>query len=234
MDLTTDGESLASNVYIVIPAYNEEDSIGDVVSSLRGAWRNIVVIDDGSADMTAARARAAGAIVLRHPINRGQGAALQTGITWSLARGASCIVTFDSDGQHLASDIDRLLAPILSGEADVVLGSRFLGSTEGMPLVRKMILRMAIVFTRLTTGLPVTDAHNGLRAFRRSAADRLHIRLDRMAHASEILDQIRAQGMRMKEAPVHIRYTSYSRQKGQSSAAAVRILLDYLIGRWFR
>ncbi|HEX6099043.1 MAG TPA: glycosyltransferase family 2 protein [Thermoanaerobaculia bacterium] len=226
-------------IWVVVPAYNEGRVLGGVVEELVARGHRVVVVDDGSTDDTPAAARRAGAVVLRHAVNRGQGAALQTGIAYALRRGAEHIVTFDSDGQHAAEDVDALVAPLRAGRADVVLGSRFIGTpsvkhSEGMPGGRKAILALAVVFTRVASGARVTDTHNGLRAFTRAAAAKLDIRLDRMAHASEILDQIVRHGLRFEEVPVHVRYTEYSRRKGQSSFAALRILADYVVGRWMR
>lgn len=221
-------------IHVVIPAYNEAEAVGAVVAELVARGHRTVVVDDGSRDGTADAARRNGAVVLRHAVNRGQGAALQTGIAYALRRGADVIVTFDSDGQHAAEDVDALVAPLLAGRADVVLGSRFRGSTEGMTGVRRIILRCAVLFTRYASGARVTDTHNGLRAFTRASAAKLDIRLDRMAHASEILDQIVQHRLRYEEVPVHVRYTAYSRRKGQTSLAALRILADYVLGRWMR
>ena len=221
-------------IHVVIPAYNEAEAVGPVVAALVARGHRAIVVDDGSRDGTADAARRNGAVVLRHAVNRGQGAALQTGIAYALRRGAELIVTFDSDGQHAAEDVDALVAPLLGGRADVVLGSRFRGSTEGMTGVRRIVLRSAVLFTRYASGARVTDTHNGLRAFTRAAAAKLDIRLDRMAHASEILDQIVQHRLRYEEVPVHVRYTAYSRRKGQTSLAALRILADYVLGRWMR
>ena len=217
-----------------MPAFNEREAIGPVVAELLTRSHRVVVVDDGSRDDTGRVARNHGAIVLRHALNRGQGAALQTGIAYALVRGAEHVVTFDSDGQHSPDDVDTLLAPLLAGRADVALGSRFIGTTEGMPPLRRVILGAAVVFTRLASGARVSDTHNGLRAFTRAAAAKLDIRLDRMAHASEILDQIVRHELRYEEVPVHVRYTEYSRRKGQSSLSALRILADYVLGRWMR
>jgi polyprenyl-phospho-N-acetylgalactosaminyl synthase len=222
------------DVWVVIPAFNEGAAIGSVIAGLRAYASNIVVVDDGSIDGTAGAAHEAGAIVLRHVINRGQGAALQTGIEYALRRGASAIVTFDSDGQHSPADVPTLVAPLRDGRADIVLGSRFLGSTESMPRLRRIVLHLAVLFTRMVSGLRVTDAHNGLRAFSRGAASMVHIQLDRMAHASELMDQIRRSGLVYTEVPVHVRYTEYSRQKGQRGVHAVRIAFDYFIGKFVR
>lgn len=222
------------DLWIVVPAYNEEGKIGEVVGELKRLYPNIVVVDDGSADETRARAREAGAVVLRHPINRGQGAALQTGLQYGLLKGAKYLVTFDADGQHPVDALPRLLSPIFSGHAEIVLGSRFLQDATGVPRPRRLVLGAAVLFTRLFSGVRLTDAHNGLRAFSREAAGMIDIQLDRMAHASEIIDQIRMSGLAFTEVPVQIHYTEYSRAKGQSASAAVRIVFDYFVGRLFR
>jgi glycosyltransferase involved in cell wall biosynthesis len=172
--------------------------------------------------------------VLRHAINRGQGAALQSGITLALARGADVVVTFDADGQHLAADIPRLVAPVLSGGADVALGSRFLEPTSDVPPLRRLVLKGAVFFTTLTTGVRLSDAHNGLRAFSRSAAQTIRIRQDRMAHASELISEIRRHRLRFEEVPITVLYTDYSRGKGQSAFGAFRVLLDLVVGKGVR
>jgi len=223
-----------SRVYVVIAAYNEARSIARVVEELRRRWPNVIVVDDGSDDDTGARAREAGAVVLTHAINRGQGAALQTGMTYSLGAGAHVVVTFDADGQHNPDDLDSMAAPVLAGEVHATLGSRFLGGEAEIPAVRRMVLRAAIVFTRITSGMALTDTHNGLRALSREVAEGIDLRLDRMAHASEILDQIGKTGLPYLEIPVHIRYTEYSMAKGQSSANAIRVAADYLVDKLLR
>ena len=167
----------------------------------------------------------------RHKTNLGQGAALHTGIEFALRKGAEYIVTFDADGQHRAQDVDRLIQPVLEGKADVALGSRFLDPShiKAIPLRRRWLLRQATLFTRLSTGLQVTDTHNGLRCFSRAAAQSIQIRHRRMAHASEILLELKRLGLRFVEVPVHITYTSYSIQKGQSIWGAFLILRDLMV-----
>ncbi|MEO6486569.1 MAG: glycosyltransferase family 2 protein [Thermoanaerobaculia bacterium] len=223
-----------SRVYIVVPAYNEASAVCDVVRELRGEFRLVVVVDDGSRDATAAEAARGGAIVLRHVLNRGQGAALQTGIEFCLIRGADIIVTFDADGQHRIEDVHRMLAALDSTGADLAIGSRFLDLQSNLPASRRLTLRIATRFMRLTSGVPLTDAHNGLRAIRRRAAQKIRITLDGMAHASELVDQIDRHGLTVTEVPVVIRYSEYSLRKGQSSLAAIRIAFDYLFKRIFR
>jgi glycosyltransferase involved in cell wall biosynthesis len=221
----------SADVWVVIPAYNEGPVISDVVRAVRTCFRNTVVVDDRSSDDTSAAALAGGAIVVRHPINLGQGAALQTGIRYALSRGAAYVVTFDGDGQHRVDDIDALLAMQKHSMADVVIGSRFLGTTENLPALRGLVLKLAVRFTRLTSGVKVTDAHNGLRLLTRHAAQQIEIRQNRMAHASEIIDQIRRLGLSIAEAPVRVVYTEYSLRKGQKLSNAFNILSDLFVAR---
>ncbi len=218
-------------IYFVIPAYNEEPCVGEVVRRVRERFPNVVVVDDGSADQTGEAARRAGATVLTHIINRGQGAALKTGIDYALICGADLIVTFDSDGQHRLEDVDRLMAPVLAGHCDVALGSRFLQDESNVPFMRRLTLKLGVLFTRFVSGIRVTDTHNGFRALSRKAAEQIQIRQDRMAHASEILDEISRLKLRFQEVPTTIVYTDYSKRKGQRSSAAFRIAWDFLIGK---
>jgi glycosyltransferase involved in cell wall biosynthesis len=223
----------APRLWIVIAAYNEGDVIGDVVRPLVTDGYDVVVVDDGSRDATAARAREAGAFTLRHAVNRGQGAALQSGVRFALAHGACILVTFDADGQHSADDVPRLVRPIIDGTADVVLGSRFLEHGAAVPFARRALLRLAVVFTGLMSGVRLTDAHNGMRALSRRAAEQLDLQLDRMAHASEIIDQVVRTGLPLVEVPVAVRYTPYSLQKGQRAGNAAGIAWDYLLNKLF-
>jgi polyprenyl-phospho-N-acetylgalactosaminyl synthase len=221
----------APTIFAILPAYREAVVIGQVIASLRPFVPRIVVVDDGSNDDTGAVARQQGAIVLRHAVNRGQGAALRTGIAYALAAGADVLVTCDADDQHDAADLPALLEPVLSGRCDVTLGSRFLARECHMPTSRRWLLRLAVLFTRIHAGLPLTDAHNGLRAFSRHAAERIRITQDRMAHASEVVSEIRRCGLRYLEVPVNVRYTAYSRSKGQTALGALRVAFDLWIGR---
>jgi glycosyltransferase involved in cell wall biosynthesis len=222
------------DVWVVIAAYQEERRLGLTLRGLCPSYPNVVVVDDGSPDRTAEVAARYPVWVLRHPINCGQGAALQTGIDFALGQGARIVVTFDADGQHAAEDIARLAAPVRRGEADVVLGSRFLGGSVGMPWTRWLVLKGGVLFTRLFSRIRVTDTHNGFRALSRRAAEQIRITQDRMAHASEILDQIRQKGLSYREEPVVIHYTEDTLAKGQSSWNALRIVGQLLLGRIVR
>ena len=212
---------------MVIAAYEEGPVIARVVSGVVAEGWSVVVVDDGSHDETADAARVPGAHVLRHAINLGQGAALQTGIDFALARGAENVVTFDADGQHRTEDIPALVAALR--EADVALGSRFLGTMVGVEPRRRRLLRLATLVSNRLSGLELTDAHCGLHAFRAEVAPALRLTQDRMAHASEILRKIKASGLRAVEVPVTVVYTEYSKRKGQSGLQAIRILFDYFL-----
>lgn len=223
-----------AGVWIVIAAYNEAGVIADVVRPLVDAGHSVVVVDDGSRDQTGARARGAGAAIVRHAVNRGQGAALQSGLRYALRHGAGILVTFDADGQHSAGDIPKLVGPIAAQHADIVLGSRFLEHAADVPAARRLLLRLAVAFTGMVSGIRLTDAHNGLRALSRRAAGQVELQLDRMAHASEIIDQLVRTGLPLIEVSVTVRYTSYSLQKGQRAGNAARIVWDYLLNRLSR
>jgi glycosyltransferase involved in cell wall biosynthesis len=212
--------------WLIVPAFNEAAVIGRVVADLVWQRHNVVVVDDGSTDDTGRNAAAAGATVVVHPINLGQGAALQTGIQFALLQGADIIVTFDADGQHRTADIDGLIEALRANDADFALGSRFLGGAVAMPASRRLLLIAATWFTRATTGMNISDTHNGLRAMTRRGASHIVLRQNRMAHASELLDQIAHSGLRYVEVPVTIEYSRYSLAKGQRLADSLRILVD--------
>lgn len=218
-----------ARTFIVIAAYNEEARIGAVIRGLaKQGYRNVIVVDDHSHDATGQSAASAGAIVVHHTRNRGQGAALRTGIQRALKEGAEIVVTFDGDGQHRASEIKRLTAPIEKGEVDVSLGSRYLGSAPGMPCYKRFTLWGSRFVERVLLGVRLTDVHNGFRALNRDAARRIRITCDRMAHASEIVYRIHHLGLRFREVPVTIAYDEYTRARGQSIFNSFRILWDIL------
>ncbi|WP_432542470.1 glycosyltransferase family 2 protein [Kineococcus sp. SYSU DK002] len=219
------------HTWVVVPLYCEATVIGDVVRGLRERFRHVVCVDDGSADDSARVAQDAGAVVVRHAVNLGQGAALQTGIAYALRDPLTrSVVTFDADGQHRVEDAVTMVRRLHDEDLDVVFGTRFLdGRTELDPL-RRVVLRAAVVYTNRTTGLRLTDAHNGLRVLSRRAAATLRIRHNRMAHASEIVHQVGRSDLRWAEEPVHVLYTDYSRSKGQSLLNSVNILVETLLG----
>lgn len=228
----TPGDEPNADVVVVVPALDEEAVVGGVVAGLRAHFPRVVCVDDGSADRTGAVARAAGATVVRHPVNLGQGAALQTGFGYARTLpGVAWVVTFDSDGQHRVADALSLLEVARTREVDVVLGSRFLAGAAGVPAGRRAVLRAGVRFTRLTTRLPLTDTHNGLRVLSRRAVETIDLTLPAMAHASQLLGLIGRHGLSYVEAPVTVDYTAYSRRRGQSNLNALNIAFDLAVER---
>ena len=219
-------------IFVVIPAYNEARTISQVISQVKSQGLEVVVIDDGSADQTGSLARQAGAKVLTHLINLGQGAALQTGILFALNQEADIIVTFDADGQLRPEEISRLTEPLLLGRLDVVLGSRFLGpGRQSVPFFRQWVLKLAVAVTRAYTGLKITDTHNGFRALARPAAEVIAITQNGMAHASEIIEQIKKHRLKFMEVPVTVHYTAHSLAKGQKISDSFKIIWDLIFSR---
>ncbi|MBU1854169.1 MAG: glycosyltransferase family 2 protein, partial [Nanoarchaeota archaeon] len=221
---------IKENVFVVIAAFNEDKSIVKVISALKKfGYTNIVVVDDGSSDKTFDVVFDSGVFVLRHFINRGQGAALQTGIDFALSLGADFIVTFDADGQHHVEDIERLLKPVINGYCEVSLGSRFLKKDSNTPFIRRLVLKVGIMIVWLMYGIKLSDSHNGFRVFSRCAAQKIRITSDRMEHASQIVEDIHKKNISFREVPVTITYTNYSLQKGQSSLNSIKIGLRMIL-----
>ncbi|MEK9155228.1 MAG: glycosyltransferase family 2 protein [Patescibacteria group bacterium] len=217
-------------IVAVIPAYNEGSRVAAAIADAKQYVDHVVVVDDCSSDETGLVAKSAGAIVLRHIINRGQGAALQTGTDYALRTlVADVVVHFDADGQMMGGEIPMMVQPIASGEADVVLGSRFLGKEAlNMPFMRRLMIRLGTLFTIVLSGIRVTDTHNGFRALSRTAAGDMRISLDRMAHASEILDLVKTKRLKYVERPVTISYSAETLQKGQSTMKAILTAKDII------
>jgi glycosyltransferase involved in cell wall biosynthesis len=224
-------------VIAVMPAYKEETRIVAAISGIKPLVDQLVVVDDGSGDATADRAAETGVVVLRHWLNRGQGAALRTGTEAALKLGADIIVDVDADGQNDPEGLPSLLAPIKAGEADVVFGSRFLGmKSDSMPMARRLLLLAAKRFNTFALGIPgrVTDPQSGLRAMTAEAARQIDFRQDRMAHCSEILRLVTHSGLRWKEIPIRVFYTEETLAKGQNglppTLAAFKIVWELFIG----
>ena len=220
------------DVWVVMPLYNEATVVSDVVAELVQTFPHIVCVDDGSGDGSGDRALDAGAVVAAHPINLGQGAALQTGFDYVLRHtNARYVLTFDADGQHRVEDAAAMVDIARRDDLAIVLGSRFL---EGGPTetgwARRAVLKVAALITRWRTHMHLTDAHNGLRLIRRDALQQVHLDQNRMAHATQIITQLSRTRLPWREVPVHIRYTDYSRSKGQSLLNSVNILVELVMG----
>ncbi|MFT3826279.1 MAG: glycosyltransferase family 2 protein [Chitinophagaceae bacterium] len=225
-----------NDIYIIIPCFNEQQTIRGVVNSLlQLGYVHIVVVDDGSATPLQTVLQDLPIIYIRHAANLGQGAALQTGISYARSQNALYAVTFDADGQHRAGDIPELVLPLLSGVADVTMGSRFLAKEgQEVPFSKKIILQLARFINFAFSGMLLSDAHNGLRAFNKKAIDTVVITENRMAHASEILLEIKKHKLQIKEVPVRVLYSHYSIEKGQSAFDSIKILFDLVLHKLFR
>ncbi|MFZ0832305.1 MAG: glycosyltransferase family 2 protein [Mycobacterium sp.] len=228
-------DSRYPDVWIVVPAFNEAAVIGEVIADLRVAFDHVVCVDDGSRDDTGARALRAGAHLVRHPVNLGQGAAIQTGVEYSRSHpGAEVFVTFDADGQHRVKDVVRMIDRLTAEDVDIVIGTRFAdhGVRSDVPFLKRIVLRTAVFLSPRNRRLKLTDAHNGLRVFNRKVAEGLDITMSGMGHASEIIAMIDENRWRVTEEPVEILYTAYSKSKGQPLLNGVNIVFDgFLRGR---
>lgn len=224
-------------VWVVIPAFNEAAVIGEVVADVRAVFDHVVCVDDGSTDGTGEIARRAGAHLVRHPVNLGQGAAIQTGVEYARRQpDAQIFATFDADGQHRVKDLAAMVDRLLAGDVDVVVGTRF--GTQHVarpPLVKRIVLQTAARLSRRGRRLGLTDTNNGLRVFNKKVADRLDITMSGMSHANEFIMLIDENHWRVAEEPIEVLYTEYSRSKGQPLLNGVNIIFDgFLRGRTSR
>jgi glycosyltransferase involved in cell wall biosynthesis len=223
-------------IAVIIPAYNEGPMLQQVVSLLvKKPGTTVIVIDDGSAEPVRHRLSHLPVILLRHRTNLGQGAALQTGFIYAQRLRPDIVITFDADGQHDVNDLPAMIGPIIENKADVVLGSRFLFETRpATPFSKKVVLQVARLVNFLFSGMLFSDAHNGFRALNSKALEKITLTENRMAHATEILFEIKKHGLRYQEVPVHVYYTHYSLQKGQSAWGSIQILFDLVLHKLFK
>jgi glycosyltransferase involved in cell wall biosynthesis len=221
------------DVWIVVPAFNEAGIIGDVIAELLSVFPNVVCVDDGSADDTGDIALRAGAHLVRHPVNLGQGAAIQTGLEYARSRpGAQVFATFDADGQHRVSDVLTMIDRLTAEAADIVIGTRFGPGVSRPPLLKRVVLQTAAWLSPRGRRLGLTDTNNGLRVFNKTVADRLDITMNGMSHAGEFIMLIDENHWRVIEQPVEVLYTEYSSAKGQPLLNGVNIIVDgFLRGR---
>lgn len=223
------------DTWLIIPCFNEGTVIQDVIENARTTFPNIIAVNDGSSDESAARIHAGGAHLINHPVNLGQGASIQTGVEYARKqRGAKYFVTFDADGQHQVKDVLRMIERLRTEPQDIIVGTRFgrpRSADDQVPWIKRLVLKTVVLLSPTTRKLGLSDAHNGLRVFNKIVADEMDIRMNGMAHASEIVSMIAQNNWRVVEEPVDILYTEYSMSKGQSLINGVNILADGILSR---
>lgn len=218
-------------VYIIIPAFNEEKTIGNVIDQVRRYYSDIVVVDDGSSDATSVIAKQHGAAVLQHRINRGQGAALETGDEYARQNNADIVVHFDADGQFLASEIGDLVDALERGHLDIVIGSRFLEKKSHLPLLKNYLLfPIARVINRIFFNIRLTDPQCGFRALTKNALKNITIENDGMAHCNEIIVKTLRYNLSFREVPITVIYNEF----GQSIGGGSKLLKDMLLTKFLK
>jgi glycosyltransferase involved in cell wall biosynthesis len=223
-------EDVLGSTWCVVPMWNESSVIADVVRELKTVFTNILCIDDGSSDRSTELALEAGANVLVLPINVGQGGALSAGFSLiSLIPKARYIITFDADGQHDPNDALTLVSHLVEKKLDIVFATRFSHKNKSnVPWVKRCLLRSVARINSISKGSKLTDSHNGLRALTVGTATKFKLSQNGMAHASEIVSIATRYKLNYEELAVTIRYTTYSKSKGQSLLNGVNILSDLI------
>lgn len=217
-------------VFALIPAYNEETTIAEVLTKTKPYVDEIIVVNDGSSDRTEEIAHSHGVHVLNHVINRGLGAAIGTGFMAAKIAKADVLVTLDADGQHDPTEIKTLVKAIEEG-ADVVIGSRMLTGFKGMPWYRRVAQIIGNLVTFALFGAWVTDSQSGFRAFNRYALEQINIRSNRMEVSSELVAETKRHGLKLAQVPIKAIYTEYSLSKGQSFFVGIKTLLKLVLRR---
>lgn len=222
------------NIFVIVPVYNESKVLTKVIKNLKKKFKNIICIDDCSTDDSYFKLKKLKDIILiKHIINQGQGAALQTGINFAKLKKADIFVTFDSDGQHSVKEAEDMVKEINFKNVDIILGSRFKETSfkSEIPFLRRQILKKAVVISNLFSGLRLTDTHNGLRVFNRRFANKLNIKMNGMSHPNEFLDIIKKNNLKYLEFPTKIKYNKYTINKGQKNINSLNILFDIIINK---
>lgn len=215
------------NIYILIPIYNEEKKIESVITELSSLFKNIVAINDGSTDSTQDILESLNVITLKHSINLGQGAAISTGFKYiQQIKNADAVVTFDADGQHSVEDAKAFAEEILLCKEEIIFGTRFKQSRSNIPLIKKIVLSIVVIFSNKLSKINLSDAHNGLKALKKTCLKKIDINIDGFGFESQIIHQVSKKGIRYKEMPTNTIYTSYSKNKGQKLSNGLIILED--------
>lgn len=227
--------NLPADLHVLLPAYNEGPVIAEVIQTLHKAGIvHVIVVNDGSEDNTGLLARAAGAVVVDHLVNRGAGAAVQTGIELARRKDWPYLALMDADGQHVAEDLAKLMAALTNEEADLVIGSRFLAKQEGMPRDRKFYNGIANFLTNILTKKKYSDSQSGLRLLNRKAIERLNLQVDGFGFCSEMVVLAERAGLKVAETPTSVIYTKYSTSKGQDFHVGVNTAFNFLWNTLFK
>ena len=223
------------SIFVIIPCYNEASVLRKTVEEVLEKGYRIVVVDDCSKDNSKKQLNGLPVYYLRHRVNMGQGAALQTGIDFAKKKGARYFVTFDADGQHDSNDIPGMIEFLEKENADIVFGSRFLpGSKTNVSRSRSFALNMGRYINYLVSGIMLSDSFNGLRLFSKQTADKIRITENRMAHPVEFLMLTAAKKLKYAEYPVSIHYSEYSKSKGLKNRDGIKILVEMFLYKIFR
>jgi glycosyltransferase involved in cell wall biosynthesis len=227
--------NIPGKVFVVVPCFNEASIVYATVSSLLNCTYQVVVVDDGSVDDTREKLRGLPVYFLRHQINLGQGAAIQTGIDFALQQGADFLVTFDADGQHEVKDILKMLVQLREEQVDFVFGSRFLaGSKTNVDGKRKVLLQISRLTNFFISGILLSDANNGIRVFTSAAAKKIRLKENRRTHSADLIYQVAKNKIKYAECPVCIHYSEYSKMKGIQNKEGFSIFLNMLLYKFFR
>jgi len=212
-----------SNILIILPAYNEAQVIENVLLDIKKqGYVNICLVDDGSVDNTGEIAQQQGVEILTHPINRGAGAAIQTGITFAKKKGYEFAILIDSDGQHLPEDIENLFKKMQESDADIVIGNRFFGSVNTVPKIRITYNKIANIITNFFCKNNYADTQSGFRLLNRNAIEKINLKNRDFGFCSEMIIEAEKLNLRIEETPIRVLYTEYSMNKGQNLREGVR------------
>ena len=227
--------ALSTDIFVIIPCYNEAAVIRNTVIEVLRHGYNVVIIDDSSKDNSKNELKGLPVYYLRHRVNLGQGAALQTGIDFALKKGAKYFVTFDADGQHDSDDIPGMVTLLEKEEADIVFGSRFLpGAKTNVSRSRSFALNLGRYINYFTSGILLSDSFNGMRIFSKPAAEKIKLTENRMSHPVQLLMLTAAGKLKYAEYPVAIHYSDYSKKKGLKNKDGIKILIEILLYKIFR
>ena len=228
-----------AKISIIVPAYNESKRIGTVLQKLKETTAKIknlnfeiIVVDDGSSDNTCELAKNTNVTIIRHPINRGAGAALVTGFERAIQNKSDFVITIDADEQHDPNEIEQILKPVLKGDADISIGSRFAKDNHEMPLFKKMGNGILNIITQTIYGYSCTDTQCGYRAFNRKAIEKMHLTIDRYGIMSEMLGEIKRNNLKLEEIPISTLY--FDKSKGTTFFDGIKIAFDLILRRFFK